>query len=98
MIDLQRASDQVAAVVARVSDDQLDDPTPCTGTSVRVMVNHLLGLTVAFRDAAGKVEGPTTSTPPGPITAPCRTTGVSSCVRSSTSSRRCGASRRHGRA
>ncbi len=68
MIDLQRATDQVAAVAAGVSDDQLDDPTPCTDTPVRVMVNHLLGLTVAFRDAAGKIEGPTTSTPPGPVT------------------------------
>lgn len=70
MIDLQRATDQVAAVAEGVGDNQLDDPTPCADMPVRVLVNHLLGLTVAFRDAAGKVEGPTTSTPPSPVSDP----------------------------
>lgn len=37
---------------------------------MRELLNHLLGLTVAFRDAAGKVQGPTTSTPPGKVSAP----------------------------
>lgn len=66
MIDLRPATDRVARVVAGVTDDQLDDPTPCADMSVRVLLHHLLALTIAFRDAAGKVEGPTTSTPPAP--------------------------------
>lgn len=64
MIDLRPATARVAEVIDGITDDQLEEPTPCTDTSVREMLNHLLGLTVAFRDAAGKVEGPTTSTPP----------------------------------
>jgi len=70
VIDLQRATDRVGAVADGVRDDQLDDPTPCPGTPVRALLHHLLGLTVAFRDAAGKVEGPTTSTPPSTVTDP----------------------------
>ncbi|MGI8723373.1 MAG: TIGR03086 family metal-binding protein [Geodermatophilaceae bacterium] len=70
MLDLRPATALVTEIVEGVRDDQLDDPTPCTDTSVRELVNHLLGLTVAFRDAAGKIEGPTTSTPPAKVTAP----------------------------
>ena len=40
--------------MAGVRDDQLTDPTPCTGTSVAAMLDHLVGLTVAFRMAAEK--------------------------------------------
>lgn len=69
MIDLKSATARVAEIVGGVRDDQLDDPTPCVDTSVRELLNHLLGLTVAFRDAAGKVDGPTTSTPPAKVSA-----------------------------
>lgn len=69
MIDLRPATDRVARLIDGVRDDQLDDPTPCVDTSVRELLNHLLGLTVAFRDAAGKVDGPTTSTPPAKVSA-----------------------------
>jgi len=41
-------------VVAGVRDDQLADPTPCSGTSVAGMLDHLVGLTVAFRLGAEK--------------------------------------------
>ena len=44
----------VARVVAGVRDDQLTDPTPCAGTSVAAMLDHLVGLTVAFRLGAEK--------------------------------------------
>jgi uncharacterized protein (TIGR03086 family) len=40
--------------VANVRDDQLTDPTPCTGTSVAAMLDHLNGLTLAFRMIADK--------------------------------------------
>lgn len=38
-----RAAKTTGAVVAGVSKDQLDDATPCTGWSVRDLLNHLIG-------------------------------------------------------
>jgi uncharacterized protein (TIGR03086 family) len=52
--DLGSAAAEVARVVAGVRDDQLDGPTPCEGTSVAAMLDHLVGLTLAFRLAAEK--------------------------------------------
>jgi uncharacterized protein (TIGR03086 family) len=65
MIDLTPTTARTSAVVAAVVDDQLDAPTPM-GEPVRVVIHHLLGLATAFRDAAAKTSGPTTSTAPGP--------------------------------
>ena len=59
MIDPTPTTDRTRAVAAAVRDDQLDATTPMPGTSVRELLNHLLGLTVAFRDAARKIDGPT---------------------------------------
>ena len=70
MIDLTPTTDRTRSIAAGVRDDQLDAPTPMPGTSVRELLNHLLGLTVAFRDAAAKLDGPTTSTPPAKVTEP----------------------------
>jgi len=78
VIDLTPTTDRTRAVAAAVVDDDLDSPTPMVGTTVRELLNHLLGLTVAFRDAAAKLDGPTTSTPPtretGPLAADWRAT------------------------
>ncbi|HEY5821915.1 MAG TPA: TIGR03086 family metal-binding protein [Propionibacteriaceae bacterium] len=63
-VDLGAPTVELARLVAGVSEDQLAGPTPCAETTVSAMLAHLHGLAVAFRDAAGKVEGPTTSTPP----------------------------------
>jgi uncharacterized protein (TIGR03086 family) len=72
MRDLTTTTRRTAAVAAAVTDDQLASPTP-TGSPVRVVAQHLLGLCVAFRDAAAKVDGPTTSTPPAPVDEPLPT-------------------------
>ena len=51
-------------MAAGVRDDQLTDPTPCPGTSVAAMLDHLVGLTYAFRMAAEKTPakgGPSAS-------------------------------------
>ena len=69
MIDLTSTTDRTRTVVAGVRDDQLDLPTPLDGP-VRQLANHLLGLCVAFRDAAAKLDGPTTNTPPAPVEDP----------------------------
>ena len=55
MLDLTPATDAAARVVAAVRDDQLDAPTPCEGTSVAALLDHLDGLAQAFTGAARKV-------------------------------------------
>jgi uncharacterized protein (TIGR03086 family) len=45
---------EVARVVAGVRDEQLTGPTPCADMSVAALLDHLDGLTVAFRAAAQK--------------------------------------------
>ncbi|PGH48810.1 TIGR03086 family metal-binding protein [Streptomyces sp. Ru87] len=72
--DLAPVAHQVALLLDGVEDDQYDLPTPCEEYAVRELLGHLLGLTVAFRDAARKDLGPTTDTapdsaPPPPLTA-----------------------------
>jgi uncharacterized protein (TIGR03086 family) len=57
-LDLGPQATEVARIAAGVRDDQLTGPTPCEGTSVAAMLDHLIGLTLAFRLAAEK-------TPPG---------------------------------
>jgi uncharacterized protein (TIGR03086 family) len=42
-------------VVGGVRDDQLTRPTPCAGTTVAAMLDHVVGLTAAFRTAAEKL-------------------------------------------
>lgn len=63
-IDLQAPADELARIVAGVRDDQLAGLTPCTDSDVTTLLAHVGGLSIAFRDAARKIDGPTTSTPP----------------------------------
>jgi uncharacterized protein (TIGR03086 family) len=53
-IDLAPQAAAVARLVAEVRDDQLSDPTPCAGTSVAALLDHLHGLSVGMRMAAEK--------------------------------------------
>ena len=53
-LDLAPQAAEVARVIAGVRDDQLTDPTPCDGTSVAAMLDHFVGLTLAFRLGAEK--------------------------------------------
>jgi uncharacterized protein (TIGR03086 family) len=64
ILDLGPAADQVKTLVAEVTDDQLSAPTPCVGTPVAAMLDHFVGLTAAFRDAALKSIPPGGSPPP----------------------------------
>jgi uncharacterized protein (TIGR03086 family) len=54
MLDLAQQAAEVSNVVAGVRDDQLTGPTPCTGTSVAGLLDHLVGLTLGFRLGAEK--------------------------------------------
>ncbi|MET9693815.1 TIGR03086 family metal-binding protein [Streptomyces sp. NPDC006514] len=55
----------VARLAAAVPDARLADRTPCPAYTVADLLGHLVGLCVAFRDAARKDLGATTDTPPG---------------------------------
>src|SRR3954471_6675679 len=57
-IDLAPQAASVARVVAGVRDDQLSDPSPCAGTPVAGILDHLVTLTVAFRMGAEKSPQP----------------------------------------
>lgn len=63
MLDLEPVTDQMAAIVFNISEEQLADETPCDRTNVADLLAHVHGLTIAFRDAAAKISGPTTSGP-----------------------------------
>lgn len=65
MLDLGAPATAMTTVLEGIGDDRLDAATPCADTTVGQLIAHVLGLSVAFRDAARKVDGPTTSTPPG---------------------------------
>src|SRR5919202_1838203 len=45
---------EVARIVAGVREEQLTALTPCAGTPVAGLLDHLVGLTLAFRMAAEK--------------------------------------------
>ncbi|WP_405387521.1 TIGR03086 family metal-binding protein [Streptomyces sp. NBC_01102] len=63
-LDLEPAARQIGELIRSLDDRQLSGPTPCPDYSVRELVAHVLGLSVAFRDAARKDLGPTTDTSP----------------------------------
>ena len=58
VVDLGPAGERRWQVVANVDDEQLASPTPCDGRTVGQLVQHLVGLTAAFRAAADKDFGP----------------------------------------
>jgi uncharacterized protein (TIGR03086 family) len=64
MIDLESVTEQMAAIVGNIGEEQLAGPTPLDRMNVADLLTHVLGLTVAFRDAAAKLDGPTTDVPP----------------------------------
>jgi uncharacterized protein (TIGR03086 family) len=64
VLDLGAPATTMTAMIEGIEDDQLGRATPCGETTVGELIAHVLMLSVAFRDAAAKVDGPTTSTPP----------------------------------
>ncbi|MQY18284.1 TIGR03086 family metal-binding protein [Nocardia macrotermitis] len=62
LFDLENAATLLELVVAGITDDQLDNPTP-TDMTVGEMVQHVLGFTEGFRRGATK-EGIGASVPP----------------------------------
>jgi uncharacterized protein (TIGR03086 family) len=64
MIDLEPVTEQMAAIVGNIGEEQVAGPTPLERTNVADLLTHVLGLTIAFRDAAAKISGPTTDVLP----------------------------------
>ena len=62
-LDLHPPAREVTRLLDAIKDEQLSALTPCEGTTVAGIIDHLLGLTLAFRDAALKRTGP--DSPPG---------------------------------
>jgi uncharacterized protein (TIGR03086 family) len=54
MLDLSPATREVARLLDGVTDDLLSAPTPCPGTPVAGLLDHLMGLCLAFTWAARK--------------------------------------------
>ena len=54
MLDLTPATGMLTQVVTDIGDDQLGAPTPCRGTTVADLLDHLDGLCLAFAAAAAK--------------------------------------------
>jgi uncharacterized protein (TIGR03086 family) len=69
-LDLGAPADKIIRLAGAVRDEQLSDPTPCGERDVSGLLAHIVGFSTAFRDGAAKVDGPTTSTPPGPMPLP----------------------------
>ena len=64
MIDLTPACQRMSDVLVNVTDEQLNDRTPCEKLSLRDLMAHVGGLALAFTAAARKDFGPLTDTPP----------------------------------
>jgi len=54
VLDLDPAADEVIRLLNGVTDDQLTGATPCADTSVGALLDHLMGLSLAFAWAARK--------------------------------------------
>lgn len=63
-LDLGPQTRIVARLAEGVTDEQLAAPTPCPEYALHHLLGHLVGLTVAFRDAGRKDLGATTDTSP----------------------------------
>ncbi|WP_043619716.1 TIGR03086 family metal-binding protein [Nonomuraea candida] len=63
-IDLGSAAREVVRLLDGVTEDRLNDPTPCDGTSVAALLDHLMGLSLAFTWAARKITPPEGATGP----------------------------------
>ena len=71
MLDLEPAARELTHLLDGITGDQLADPTPCAGTTVAGLLDHLMGLSLAFTWAAHKSTPPEGGggQPPGPASA-----------------------------
>ncbi len=65
--DLEPAARQLITLAADVTDDMLQASTPCGDYTVTDLLAHVMRLTIAFRDAAGKKGSPAQDVEPGRV-------------------------------
>jgi uncharacterized protein (TIGR03086 family) len=70
---LAAAADETSRVVRGIGDERLTGPTPCSGTPVAGLLDHLDGLALAFRLAAQKRVGGSADAEAGALTPDWRT-------------------------
>lgn len=68
-LDLDPPAGQLKALLRGVTDDQLSARTPCEAYAVGDLLDHLMGLTIAFTMAARKTTGPSGGEDDVPISA-----------------------------
>jgi uncharacterized protein (TIGR03086 family) len=64
MIDLEPAARRMTGVLAGVSEDAMERPTPCPDASVGDLVDHVRTLTAAFTGKAAQSQAPGGPPPP----------------------------------
>ncbi|MEU5152949.1 TIGR03086 family metal-binding protein [Glycomyces sp. NPDC021274] len=63
--DFKHTTGLVAGLIDGVDDARLSDPTPCGHYTQAQLLNHLIGLSLAFTAAARGETGPHNDAPPG---------------------------------
>src|SRR3984893_19357242 len=58
VLDLEPPARQLSTLSEAVTDEVLPAPTPCGDYTVRDLLAHVMGLSIAFRDAAAKAGTP----------------------------------------
>ncbi len=69
VLDLEPAAREVIRLLDGVTDDRMADPTPCVDMPVAALLDHLMGLSMAFTWAARKTTpaaAPDAAGPPAP--------------------------------
>ena len=66
MIDLTPATERMKAVLAAITDGQLDGPTPCPDARVGDLADHVGSLVLGFTAAAHKQTSTQSGPPPKP--------------------------------
>lgn len=57
ILDLDQPARQIAMSLGGVTDDHLSAPTPCAAFTVSDLLDHLMGLAIAFTQGATKLAG-----------------------------------------
>jgi uncharacterized protein (TIGR03086 family) len=69
MIDLRPAAHRVAALLTHIDDAALGSPTPCPGTTVGDLLDHVSSLALGFTASAAKQPDTAGGPPPPPSAA-----------------------------
>ena len=65
VLDLEPTARQIITLAEAVTGDMLPAPTRCGDYTVEALLAHVMGLTIAFRDAGAKAGSPAQDAAPG---------------------------------